>query len=900
MFHRMFEAELPFSADSVARLIASAPKPEPEVLAFTYLGTWGLAHLASSLTIDGKPRLVGRELESVRLLHAMDAVSRENAAVVASIAGVPGAGKTRLIEDTLTVAEAAGFEGRVFSVTAAPGDAPNATIARLLTARFGLNEKSAAYKRDCLLQRVRELLGDDRVEDVCYFLGSLVGAKFDQTPLTRVLSQQSFHTELALQSLICELFAADSRQSPLCLVVEDLHHVDRESLGTLLALTDDLQPGTLLICSGHPDFFRRNEHFGQTGAAYYEAMELPPLEADEVRAMVKQVVGPCTRGAAELDSYMLDAGLGNPGLIQELIRELWAYGALQASLTMDGCEFDPARLPDVGSSPRLKVTSDVRMSGLPELELAMLEAAAVVGSAFWAGLWQTLLPIAAPAHADVGPAELERALSRLERDGHVLRLPDSRIEGELELVFRDGSERERLERAVNPNRRRALHRVIADWLAPHEHSLAASSELMALFARHLARSGSSYRAAFTLLCAARVACGEGAGLKAAAYFEQALEELGEQDNRLRVEALSDWGTLLVQLGQLPNALRVFTQMAELAKRLNLHAKRGVALSRLGQIHRQAGELLLARRALERALRAFEAGRDAVGLAAAQDELGMVLWLLGDRTQALPLLRAALEAQKAARDEHGMAVSLSGLALVWNEQGRAATSERALGIVTEICERSADDAVKCDALLVRAHLATHRHDLARAQALHRSAAEVAYGAKDRHRLARSLVLLGVCELRCDELSHAEELLTRGARLAEEVGSLLEVAEAHRALAKLTLKRGRLSEARRHVATALRLARRFSCPLQLAATLRTLADVAAATSKPTAEPRLVRYYVRSIEVCKQLGDDYELAKGYRAFARFADRFENREIRRQSWMLRDLSDEIFRRFEQQPACA
>ena len=140
------DAELPFNPDSLARMIAAERKTDPQVLTFSHMGAWGLSHLTSSLTVDGKPRLVGRELESVRLLHAIDSVIREDIAVVATVAGVPGAGKTRLIEDTLYVAEAAGFENRIFSVAAQPGDAPNATIGRLLTARFGLYNKSAAFK----------------------------------------------------------------------------------------------------------------------------------------------------------------------------------------------------------------------------------------------------------------------------------------------------------------------------------------------------------------------------------------------------------------------------------------------------------------------------------------------------------------------------------------------------------------------------------------------------------------------------------------------------------------------------------------------------------------------------------------------------------------------------------
>jgi tetratricopeptide (TPR) repeat protein len=513
-------------------------------------------------------------------------------------------------------------------------------------------------------------------------------------------------------------------------------------------------------------------------------------------------------------------------------------------------------------------------------------------------MWPEMLAVSYPEHAEVEDDRRQGALGRLEREGHLLRLPDSRIEGEVELVFRDGSEREGLERAVSPSRRLALHRVIADWLSLHEGSLANSSELVALLARHLARSGSSYRAAYTLLCAARVACSEGADLKAAGYFAQALQELAEQDNRKRVDALLDYGTLLGRLGRPSEARQAFTEMAQLSKRLGLHAKRGAALCRLGRLHREAGELLLARRALERALRAFDAGPDPLALASAQDELGMVLWLLGDRTQAQPLLRAALEAQKRAHDEQGMAASLSGLALVWSDEGRTATSERAAGILAELCERSADAAAKCDALLVRAHLATQRRDLAEARDHYRRSAELALAARDRHRLARSLVRLGVCELRCDDPGRAEESLIRGARLAEEVGALLELAEARRGLAKLALERRQLGDARRYAASALCLARRSRCPLQLASALRTTGDVAAATSRPSAEQRIVRYYMRSITLCKKLGDELELAKGYRAFARFAERFDDREIRRQSEMLRALSDEIFRSRERSDA--
>jgi len=528
--------------------------------------------LSSTLSLEGKPRMVGRELESVRLLHVLDAVARENAAVVATVSGVAGSGKTRLIQDALGVAAAAGFDGRVFSVAAQPNDPSFATVARILRARFGLQESDTLQSREGLLREVAELFDDHRVEDVCFFLGGILGLEFEATPLTRALSKQACHLEWARQTLVCELLAADCQRAPLCIVVEDLHHVDRDSLGVLLAVLDDLRPGTLLIVSANPEFFSRHDYFADLGAALHEHVELPALQADEVRALLRQLLGPCDGGAEELERFVLEEGLGNPGLTRELVQELWDSGALQVAVGVDGCSFDPSRLRELASFTRLKVAPQVRVSYLPSLRLALLETAALVGSAFWASLCPSLLQARAPELGDTTAEELNAALAELAREGYLLRLPDSRIEGETELVFRDASERERLAQQISPRRRRALHRIVADWLAVHEQALAASSDLSALFARHLAASGFSYRAALAFFQAADAARGEGSKVRACSYFEQGLVALGEQDNPRRVEALQAYAGVLAQLGRPEQAQQVAAEMEELALRLNLQVR----------------------------------------------------------------------------------------------------------------------------------------------------------------------------------------------------------------------------------------------------------------------------------------------------------------------------------------
>lgn len=376
---RMYDPELPFNPDSVSRLISAPRGPDPELVALTKLGCWGLAHLSSTLSIDGRPRLVGRELESVRLLHAIDSVVRENGAAAVTVAGVAGSGKSRLVDEMLTVAEAVGFDGRVFRVAAQPDDAAYATIRRLLNVRFGLENKGEALKRDCLVRRVGELFDDERVEDVCYFLGGLVGVEIAPSPLARMLSQQPMQAELALETVIRELVAADCERSPLCLVIEDLQHLDRASLRVLLALSDDLRPGTLLIACARPEFFANNERFADDGNGLHEHLELGPLDESDVRTLVRQTIGDCTEGSEALEAYVVEAGLGNPGLIQELVKELWALGALQENADGSGCRFDTSRLPNAESTAQ-HVATEVRLSFMPSVMLAILEADTVTGN----------------------------------------------------------------------------------------------------------------------------------------------------------------------------------------------------------------------------------------------------------------------------------------------------------------------------------------------------------------------------------------------------------------------------------------------------------------------------------------------------------------------------------------
>jgi hypothetical protein len=83
--------------------------------------------------------------------------------------------------------------------------------------------------------------------------------------------------------------------------------------------------------------------------------------------------------------------------------------------------------------------------------------------------------------------------------------------------------------------------------------------------------------------------------------------------------------------------------------------------------------------------------------------------------------------------------------------------------------------------------------------------------------------------------------------------------------------------------------------LASALRTLGEITAAGAWGAAhEGRAVDYFMRSIALCKEIGNELEIAKSYRSFSDYVASSNhyrsNDEIQREAKKLREMADEIF----------
>jgi tetratricopeptide (TPR) repeat protein len=471
-------------------------------------------------------------------------------------------------------------------------------------------------------------------------------------------------------------------------------------------------------------------------------------------------------------------------------------------------------------------------------------------------------------------------LHSLEERDYVHKMPASSFAGETQYVFKHKLERQKLAALLREDVRRRCHQTIADWLRQKEPDHP-SREHRALLAYHLDAAGAVIPAGVTYLEAADGARASYAARDAQEYYERGLALLGEFDAERRTD----------------EALANFREMLAISYRLDLRAKGGAAHNRIGRLHRATGSLGEARQHLETALALFASVGDERGVAACHDDVGMLLWTKGDYEQALDRMRTALEMRKTLGDRRSIALSLHNIGVVWRDHGRPNRAQEALEASLQIRNELGDRLGVAQTLDSMGRLAQDQLQLERARDLFKQAYDVAREVGERNWIAVVLTNLGEVYYRLGETSEAIEILTEAEELCDELGDKLHLAEAKRGLSTAYLMQGDLKKARTNIKHAVDLLGQIRSKSHLATALRTLGEITAAGAwGPAHEGKSIDYFMRSIALCKEIGNEIEIAKSYRSFSDYVAKSthykNNEKIQHEAQKLRAMSDEIFTR--------
>lgn len=365
-------------SDSTARLVeGSAVLGEPQQVyvkgvedALTGRQLLGVATPDERGDVPASP-LVGRGWEVTALAAMLDR-STDGRGSVVGISGPAGIGKTRLVRETVQLAQSRGLE--VFSsfCESHATDIPFRVMERLLRSvsqTNGLGDEAAR-------QRVQEGMPDADPQDL-WLLCDLLGVADPGVKLPKIDPD-------ARRRRLTALFNAYllARTEPAIYLVEDVHWIDDASESMLAdLLTVVTQTPSIVLLTYRPEY-----QGALQVVAGAQTFALAPLTDSEASALVAELLGPDPSVAA-IGGVIAARAAGNPLFAEEITRELAERGVLAGERGGYVCQTDVA---DIRVPPTLQATIAARIDRLSPAAKQTLSAAAIIGSRFSADLLGSL------------------------------------------------------------------------------------------------------------------------------------------------------------------------------------------------------------------------------------------------------------------------------------------------------------------------------------------------------------------------------------------------------------------------------------------------------------------------------------------------------------------------------
>jgi len=549
--------------------------------------------------------LIGRQSEQAALDRLLAATHSGGGGIVL-LAGEAGVGKTRLLEVCLARARLLVLKGETNELATPPYGPIIAALRAYLRAQPG---------------------GLDACGPLVRYLALLLpelGPPPDATD----------HGTL-VEAIRCA-FATIARDRPAVLVLDDLQWTDNATLELVPTLASALAHERLLIVGtyrndeiprGHPLRRLRND---LRRAHLLREIAVEPLDQIGTAALATRFLGQPPGPALAAALHERTAGL--PLFVEELAGALAIRGHLRASAV--GIELAAGMqlpLPDT-----LRDAVLLRLDGLPESGLRLLELAAVAGSTF-----DLVLIEALAASADGFDTLLERGLLVEAEPGRA--------------AFRHALTREAIYSDISWMRRRALHRQIAAGLE-------ADGAPPQAIAEHWLAAKELDRARAALLLATSASCAIHAYRDAADAAQRALDLWPDGvDEARRLDVLDQLGYCAQLCGMLPEAARAWREVADGRRQYGGLQAYAEAERRLAGVAELQGHWDRALAARETAAQAFAASDLPAEAAAERLSAAAHLRSAGRYRTALDLLATAgEEAQRAARpDLHARIMGLEG-------------------------------------------------------------------------------------------------------------------------------------------------------------------------------------------------------------------------------------------------
>jgi class 3 adenylate cyclase len=511
---------------------------------------------------------VGRVMERAGIEESL-VLARDGARQVVLLSGEPGIGKTRLASFAAHRAHAEGFVvcwGSCSEELAVPYEPWIEVCSQIVE-----------HAPQELLERHCKRHGGE----LSRFVRTL-GVRVEGVPSPQASDPET--ERYLLFSAVAGLLEEVAQSVPVCVVLDDLHWADGQSVALLKHVVRTAEQQALQVIADYRDSDLGKDH--PLGAVLadlrsvdgVQRMALHGLGSDEVAQVMTSVAG------HELDDDILRLAQeiatetdGNPFFVGEILRGLWESGGLVFDEDSGRWSVDRSGAIALPESVREVIERRVERLGNETLEL--LRLAAVIGRVFDVELLESMLEI-----------DESQLLDRLEAAvaASLLAESDERVG---QFRFAHALINQTLYEGLGATRRARMHQRVAQALEElYGEDQSEHLGELALHWRMAAVSVDKAKAAGYALRAGHQALQRLAPAEALKLFADAVELIGD-DGAERCEALIGLGEAQLQTGDaahretLLEAARIASTMAdaELAARAALANNRAAVSSNFGEI-----------------------------------------------------------------------------------------------------------------------------------------------------------------------------------------------------------------------------------------------------------------------------------------------------------------------------
>ncbi len=754
--------------------------------------------------------LMGRDAELATLADALARVERGRGQII-SVVGEGGVGKTRLMNEAITLMRERGNPAATLrGVAESIGQqTPYLVWREVLTDYFSLlNVRSQEQRANKVAERVLAI--DPDLEPRLPLLNDVLGLELPETTLSRSLGPRQRRDSLAF--LIVQLLLAYTQGNVLLLLLDDMQWADSLSweLVVDVARVVGLRPVLLLlgyrpleqaVAVSSGEYQRSSAIQDLYGMPMHQTLELLPLPPAAMADMAATMLDGFPL-APDVLQWLAERGQGNPLFIEETVKMMREQETVVFNERLQHWQFTSStRLNAV--PPTLKGVIQTRLDRLDPGTLFTCKVASVIGRIFSERVLQDIYPL--DEDRDRLPERLD-LLARLDITPYETLVPERRYQ------FKSALMQEVAYTSLLHAQRQALHQAVAEWYErEHAEDLDAIAPLLA---DHYGATEQWRRFLFFAERAGQLAMRRYAHSEALSYFSQAVDVLRRES---QIMSSAEYQRRLFFL---------LLQRAEVYEHANAYARQLMDLRELEQLATEAGEerwqalvqLTWARyyqnrnqydaseHAATNALRIAQRLNDWQLSGQSMNLLAQAAALRGDYRRALDWALQAFTDARLASDQQAEANALDFLGLAHSQLGEYSRADKYHQQALYLRRLSGDRWGEADTLSQLGMLTEKLGQPRTALTHHQEALAIQRGIGNRRGETESLRSIGAAYQALGDLGVAQHFFYEALKIAEAIGNTYGEAVLLNSLSGISTELADFEAARTYAERSLSLAQR----------------------------------------------------------------------------------------------